>query len=108
MKERDILGTWNPLVEAAIGIAYIRMDKREKTQELLDHLIVESNKAYVPPTCLASLYFVLGKNDQGFNLLNKAYEENDSWMGYLKIDHAYDNIRSDPRYIDLLKKIGFK
>ena len=48
----------------------------------------------------------LGEIDTGFEYLEKAYEEHDFFLFCLKIDPAFDAIRSDPRDISLLKRMG--
>ena len=82
------------------------MGKKDEAQQLLDELIERSKQAYVPPTTIAWLYFALGENDKGFMWLDRAYEAGDLWLSFTKIDPVFDNVRSDPRYKELLKKIG--
>ncbi len=57
---------------------------------------------------VANLYFALGENDSGFEWMDKAVEERDVWLRYLKTIPLYDllNVRSDPRYLALLKKMN--
>jgi len=55
---------------------------------------------------MAALHFVMGKNDEGFEWLEKGYTENDGWMIHIKIDFLLDSIRDDPRYAVLLKKMN--
>jgi serine/threonine-protein kinase len=107
-KEKSILGDWNPLIEPAIGIVYVKMGKRDKAQELLDYLIERTKGEYIPASTIAGLYFVLGENDQGFKWMEKAYEERGFWLTFIKINHAYDSIRSDPRFKALLKKMNLE
>jgi TolB-like protein/Tfp pilus assembly protein PilF len=101
-KENNI----NPGREALTGIVYMEMGRKDEAQRLLDWLTEHAKEAYVPPTSMAWPYFTLGENDKGFLWLDKAYEARDPWLSFIKIDPAYDNIRSDPRFIALLKKIG--
>jgi hypothetical protein len=55
---------------------------------------------------IAYIYAGLGNKDKVFEWLEKGYTEQNSQLGYLKIDYMWDNLKSDPRYTDLLKKIG--
>ena len=107
-KEKSILGDWNPLIEPAVGIVYVKMGKRDKAQELLDYFIERSKGEYIPASTIAGLYFALGENDQGFKWMEKAYEERGFWLTFIKINHAYDSIRSDPRFKALLKKMNLE
>jgi TolB-like protein/Tfp pilus assembly protein PilF len=105
-KERDVSGRANAWPEVYIGWIYAEMSKADEAQKLLDDLVKRSEQEYVSPFILACFHFVLGKNDEGFKWLNKAYEEYDHEFCYLKIAWHFDSVRSDPRYIALLKKMN--
>jgi len=108
LKEKELLKGWNPLVETSLGVIYVQMDKREKTQEILDELIKRSELEYVSPFHIALVYFALGENDQGFEWLDIAYEKRDYWLLWIKIEPFLDNIRIDQRFKMLIKKMGFE
>ena len=55
---------------------------------------------------IATLYAELGETDQAFQWLNAAYQERDWWLIGLKTDFALDPIRSDPRFAELVRKVG--
>ena len=55
---------------------------------------------------MALFYMALNDNDQAFYWLEKAYEQHDYSLNWAKVDPAFDPMRSDPRFIELLKKIG--
>jgi len=95
-----------PFVENLIGVTYAKMGKRDEAQQVLDDIMKRSKHEYISPYLLAVIYFSLGENDQGFEWLEKAYEERDPELIYLKIEPAFDSIRSNPRFIALLKKVG--
>jgi TolB-like protein/Tfp pilus assembly protein PilF len=59
------------------------------------------------PSDVAQLYSSLGDKDKAFFWLNKAYEERAVTLIYLKVDPAFDPLRSDPRYVELVRRIGF-
>lgn len=105
---KSLSGGWYPELETWTGIAYVRLGKRDKAQEVLNNLIERSKKAYVPSTNLAQLYFALGENDQGFKYLEKAYEERHRDMSHLIVNPAYDRVRSDPRFKAMLKKMNLE
>ncbi len=71
-------------------------------------MLDRSKKAYVLPIAMATLHFSLGETDEGFEALDKAYEEHDFRLSYLKIGQAFESVRSDPRYAAMLKKIGLE
>ena len=94
--------------QGGLGITYAKMGKRDEAQQVLDDLIKLSMQKYVWPYDLALLYFALGENDQGFKWLDKAYEERDIGLCYLKAEPMLDSVRSDPRFKALLKKVGLE
>ena len=107
-KEKVLSRGWNPLADALIGIANVKMGKRWEAQQVMDDLMERSKKVYIPPYTLAILCFALGENDQGFEWLDKAYEERDGLLCVLKIDPECDSVRSDTRFTALLKKMGLE
>jgi TolB-like protein/Tfp pilus assembly protein PilF len=105
-KEKAFATSARVMLMPFVGIVYAKMGKREKAQEILSILIEKSKHTYIPPSFLAMLCFTLENNDLGFKYLEKAYEEKDSWLRYVKLPVVFDPIRSDPRFKALLKKIG--
>jgi TolB-like protein/DNA-binding winged helix-turn-helix (wHTH) protein/tetratricopeptide (TPR) repeat protein len=69
-------------------------------------LIERSKKEYVESLLIARLCLKVGRRDEAFEWLEQAYQERRQRLGYLKVDPVYDSIRSDPRYLDLLRRIG--
>jgi hypothetical protein len=61
---------------------------------------------YVDYYQLASIYAGLGEREAAFRLLEKGYRERSVGMLYLRVDPFWENIRSDPRYTDLLRRVG--
>jgi tetratricopeptide (TPR) repeat protein len=105
-KEKEIIGSWDPAIETYIGITYAKMGRRDDAQRILDDLIERSKEGYVSPWFLAKFSFALGENDQGFKWLDEVYEEHGIMACLIKSHPELDSIRSDPRYIALVKKIG--
>lgn len=105
-KAKDLYKGWQLLVESRIGTIYARMGRREEAQQVLKNLLERSKQGYVPPTVCANLYFALEENVQGFEWLKEAHKVRDPYLVWLRTDPLYDSIRSDPRFIAMLKKIG--
>jgi hypothetical protein len=59
-------------------------------------------KSYV----VAAFYARLGQNDEAIKWLEKAYEEHDTSMPWLGVSFEFDSIRSDPRFRELLRRVG--
>jgi len=74
-----------------------------KDAELRERL---AKRRYVDPGYIAFDYAVIGDKEQAFAWLEKAYAEKAGSLQYLKIAHPLDALRSDPRYIGLLKRMG--
>jgi len=62
---------------------------------------------YVSPYGIAELYAELGDKEHAFEWLATAYREHDNSLINLRTDYAIDPVRSDPRYAELVRKIGF-
>jgi hypothetical protein len=63
---------------------------------------------YVPPFNLAIVYLGLGDLDRGMDLLEQASADDSQWMMYLKIDRVFAPLRSNPRFVALMKKWNFE
>lgn len=77
-----------------------------KALKILDDLLVRSQKNYVSPAHIASIYAGLGEKDRAFAWLEKAYEMRSRSLAWLNVAHEWDNLRSDLRFTDLLRKVG--
>lgn len=65
-----------------------------------------SRQRYTPALAFALVHVGLGENDQAFSRLEEAYEERFTRLAYLKSEAAWDTLRPDPRFTDLLRRIG--
>lgn len=72
----------------------------------LNRLIEDSKERYVSPMSFAIIYSLLNRKNEAFEWLEKAYQERSSWLVFLKTDPQFDNLRSDPRWAAMVKKIG--
>jgi len=59
-----------------------------------------------PAYQIAAIYIALGEVQQAFSWLEKAYEQRSSFLRWLKVDPRFDPVRSDPRFLDLLRRVG--
>jgi serine/threonine-protein kinase len=93
--------------ECWLGLVYAKMGRIAEAREVLESFDEQSKSGFVHPIYSAAIYFALGENEEGFRWLEKAYEERGSEMIYLKVCPWYDEVIEDPRFIALLKKVGF-
>lgn len=90
------------------GYLCAKEGKKDKAYELLAELEERSKKGYVSSFWVALIYLGLDEIDKTFEWLEKAYEERDSNLIYVTVPPPFDHIRSDPRYKQLLKKMGLE
>ena len=88
-----------------LAYTYALIGEREMAEKTLQELI-EQKKEGGGSCHIALQYIALGEYDKAFEWLDRAYEEHDMFLVWLKSDYEYDPIRSDPRYTVLLKKMG--
>jgi serine/threonine protein kinase/tetratricopeptide (TPR) repeat protein len=104
-KARELSGDALFAIES-LGEAYAAAGKIEEAKGIVEELKVRSQKRYVSPYRMASLYAALGDLDKAFELANTAYEERDENLIIIKIHPGWIPFRSDPRYQALVKKVG--
>ena len=97
----------SPDEPASLAQAYALSGNKAEARKILDELKQQANRKYISPGTMADLYFLLGDKDQAFALLEKAYNEHDNMIVLLKIDPYFDSLRSDRRFTDLLRRVGF-
>jgi tetratricopeptide (TPR) repeat protein len=91
---------------AFVGYALALSGQRRQAFRVLDQLGATSKQRYVPALSFAVVYVGLGENEQAFLWLEKAYVERTNSLAYLKVDATWDPLRSDPRFADLVRRIG--
>ena len=96
----------NPGLLAELGYAYARAGQRVAAQKTLDQLLTLAKQREVSGALIALLYAGLGDRDQAFAWLEKAYEARSSNLLYLKVSPRYDSLRADPRFADLVRRVG--
>jgi len=98
----------NLIVKALLGYVYGATGNNAKAQVIHSGLIETSKEGYVPSIAFAWIYIGLGDNDNAISWLEKAYEEHSSSLIDLNTDPIYDPLRSDTRFIELVKKMSFE
>jgi serine/threonine-protein kinase len=98
----------SPWVLGGLGHIYAVSGQRDEAYQVLDELKERSTERYISPFDLAIIYAGLGEKDQAFEWLEKAYEERNQWMTWLKVEPRLDVLRSDPRFIDLVQRVGLE
>jgi serine/threonine-protein kinase len=98
-----------PFAAAALAHAYAASGRRNDAETLLQELTTSHEQNFVDPYHLAVVHAALGEPDRVFDLLELAYQDQSIWLTcWLKGDPRLDPVRSDPRFSDLLRRIGSK
>jgi TolB-like protein/Tfp pilus assembly protein PilF len=98
----------SPGYVASLAHAYALAGRRTKALSLLKELSELDRKRYVSPFAFTLVYAGLGKKDQAFTWLDKAYEERASALPFVKINPRLAVLHSDPRFHKLLRRMGLK
>jgi tetratricopeptide (TPR) repeat protein len=94
----------DPVALALLGSVYGASGRRNEAMKILDEL---KKRRHVAPFQLATIYESLGEKDQAFKWLERSYEERDAWIIWLR-SPLFGSLRSDPRFMKLVKKIGLE
>jgi Flp pilus assembly protein TadD len=94
----------NPLCTSQLGFVYAVSGRRNEATNILDALKNESNNKQSHAADIARVYAGLNEKDQAFAWLHKAYEER--FNPSILVRPAFDALRSDPRFQDLLRRLG--
>ena len=104
-KTTSALREWVPSI-AAIGCVQGKAGRRAEALRTLEQLKELMRKRYVTAYGVALVYAGLGDNNQAFAWLNKGVEERTHWLVWLKVDPRWDQLRSDPRFGQLVARVG--
>ncbi len=96
----------NPGILSHLGYAYAKAGQRGEAQKVLAQLLTLAKQPDVSEVWIATLYIALGDQDQAFAWLEKAYEARRVSLLYLKVSPRWDSLRADPRFADLVRRIG--
>ena len=106
MRKAQALLTANTALVADIGHVYAVSGDKAAALKILDQLRETSRRTYVNAFEVALIYAALGEKQTALQWLEKAYIERSDFMIYLVIDPRLDSLRSDPKFIDLTRRVG--
>jgi Flp pilus assembly protein TadD len=101
-----ILMGQDPNTLSTLGIIYALSGRANEARWVAGTLEQLSKQRYVQAYCIASIYGALGDKNRAFTWLDQATRQRDSYMLKLKVDPAFDKIRSDQRYGRLLESLN--
>lgn len=100
------LSSGNVRVAATLGHALAISGNKAQALQVLKQLEERARNGYVSPYYFALLYTGLGEKDLALEWLEKAYEERQPYLILIKVEPVFDVLHSDPRFQDLLRRIG--
>ncbi len=92
--------------KSSLGHAFALAGRRDEARAILGEITERSKRAYVPSYFSALVYAGLEDKDRAFEWLERAYQERSTVLAYLQLDPRLANLRSDPRFSDLLRRVG--
>jgi TolB-like protein/tetratricopeptide (TPR) repeat protein len=105
--ERGVrLSHGSPGIIGVLIRAYAKAGRRKDALRQLDELKRRRVKSYVPAAAFIQAYVGLSDNDQAIAWLNRGYEERSAIMQWLKVEPTFDPLRGDPRFQELVRRVG--
>jgi TolB-like protein/Tfp pilus assembly protein PilF len=99
------VGGRTPLYLSTWGYVHARLGDREAAVKAMTEL--KSRVTYIPPVVLARLHTALGENDEAIRLLDQSVKDRSESIVWMKVDPSFAPLQKDPRYGELLKRVGF-
>jgi DNA-binding winged helix-turn-helix (wHTH) protein/TolB-like protein/Tfp pilus assembly protein PilF len=93
---------------AFLGYALGAWGKRAEARSLLHELLKSANDRYVSAYTIAMIYNGLGEHDEALAWLQRAYEQRNVRMTFLKVEPNWNSLRGDSRFQDLIRRVGFE
>ncbi len=104
--ERGVVGGGNPVYLSSLGHADALAGNIVEARKVLGELDELAKHRYVSPYERAVVHAGLGETEEAFAWLEKAYAERAGWLVYLQVEPRLDRLRSDPRFGDLVRRVG--
>jgi Flp pilus assembly protein TadD len=92
---------------SVLGFVYAVSGRPSEARRVLEQLQEMRKHQYVPPWSLVRVYTGLGDNDQAFEWLEQSVQERDERLVWLEVDPMLDNLRSDARFDQFLRRLKF-
>ncbi len=89
-----------------MALSLAKSGQRDEAIELLNQLKQESGERYVPSYAVAIVYIGLNEKEEAFGWLEKDVAEHSFYASYYAVSPELDDVRSDPRFKDLLKRLN--
>ena len=91
-----------------LGCSHAAAGRHKEALDVIDKLARFSNERYSSPHLIVWIYGVMGNRDKAFEWLERAYDHRSYSLAYLKVAPLFDPLRSDPRFAELVNRVGLK
>ncbi len=105
-ESRKMLDTGDPLAEPFMALSYARAGRRADSLAILRKMEDNARRSRQGSFLVAAVYAALGDRDPAFRWLDEAFKEHDTFLPWMKVDPEFDKLRGDPRFDDLIRRIG--
>ena len=105
-KAAEVLGEYSPHILIALGLAHSTSGNRKEAEKIIDELVGLSDKGTIPTFSIAWIYTSLEERDKAYEWMERAVDENDPLIMWIKSDPMFKRLEADPRYNKLLNTLG--
>jgi TolB-like protein/Tfp pilus assembly protein PilF len=99
------LDTDNPVTKAYLAASLAKSGNRRAALKILDELKAQASRGFVPPMAFATLYIGFGEKDAAFAWMENDFENRSFIPPYYPVIPAYKDIRGDPRFDELMRRV---
>lgn len=98
----------NSEAAAVMAYAYARSGRPAEARKILAELEDRAKTRYVPAYSFANIYLGLGDRSKALDLLEKAFEQRESLLVFLKVERKWDELRGEPRFAALIRRVNLE
>lgn len=98
----------SPLMRAELANTLALAGKKDEAEKIVAELLQISSERYFSPYHIALIYAGLGRTDDAFAWLEKAFEARADYLVFLKVDPRFEKLQSDSRFSSLLDRVGLR
>lgn len=106
LRRASELSGGNSQALAALGMAHVSAGDYDAAEQILHDMEAQDREGYVPATSMAAVRNALGDSEGALVLLERAYQERDIRLTFLKVDARWNDLRAEPRFQALVQRMG--
>ena len=96
----------DPSLSPEIAFIYGMTGRKGEAQRILNRLLSTSKTVPIEAHHFVLIYVGMGNKDEAFAWLEKAYKQHSPMMAWLAVDQRFDSLRAEPRFQDLMRRVG--